>query len=272
MSIPLIQMLRTQGFGFHSRNLLTNETYYFACYTYVDDTDLVHTGTSSTSPTQIFTEMQSILDHWEGGLHATGRALVPPKSYWYGIDFKWHKTKLKWEYKTIAQLPGSLHMKDHQHDLTLLERLEVDEARETLGLWIAMDGNQVKQVLALLKEILAWADCVRTKQLTKTEVWLSLRLGIAKALQYPLAATNMSKANCKLLDKALIKAALPALGFPSSYPRVIAQAPPEVLGLGIPAIWNQQGIDISQRHYDMATASTKYHWMRPSRRHGDPPT
>jgi hypothetical protein len=138
---------------------------------------------------------------------------------------------------------GSLHMKDHQRNLTLLERLEVDEARETLGLWIAMDGNQVKQVLALLKNKLAWADRVRAKQLTKTEAWLSLRLGIAKALQYPLAATNMSKADCKLLDKALIKAALSTLGFPSSYPQVIAQAPPEVLGLGIPAIWNQQGID-----------------------------
>jgi hypothetical protein len=33
MSIPLIQMLRTQGFGFRSCNLLTDETYYFACYT-----------------------------------------------------------------------------------------------------------------------------------------------------------------------------------------------------------------------------------------------
>jgi hypothetical protein len=187
--------------------------------------------------------MQSMLDHWEGGLHATGGALVPQKSYWYGIDFKWHTTKLKWEYKTIAQLPGSLSMKDHQRNITLLERLEVGEARETLGLWIAMDGNQVQQVLALLKKKLEWANRVRTKQLKKTEAWLSLRLGIAKALQYPLAATNMSKADCKLLDKALTKAALPALGFPSSYPQVIAQAPPEVLGLGIPALWNQQGID-----------------------------
>jgi hypothetical protein len=68
-------------------------------------------------------------------------------------------------------------------------------------------------------------------------------MGIAKALQYPLAATNMSKAECKLIDKKLIRAALPALGFPSSYPQVITQVPPEVLGLGIPALWNQQGIE-----------------------------
>jgi hypothetical protein len=140
----------------------------------IHDTDLVHNRIASTPPTQIFAEMQSMLDHREGGLHATGGALVPSKSYWYGIDFQWHNTKLKWEYKPVTQLPGSLSMKDHQRNITLLERLEVGEVRETLGLWIAMDGNQKQQVLALLKQILEWADRVRTKQLSKTEAWLSL--------------------------------------------------------------------------------------------------
>jgi hypothetical protein len=46
--------------------------------------------------------MQSMLDDWEGDLHATGGALNPSMSYFYGIDFQWHKTKLKWEYKTVA--------------------------------------------------------------------------------------------------------------------------------------------------------------------------
>jgi hypothetical protein len=44
-------------------------------------------------------------------------------------------------------------------------------------------------------------------------------------------------------DVILTRAALPALGFPASSPHAIAQAPPEVLGLGIPAIWTFQGID-----------------------------
>jgi hypothetical protein len=85
--IPIINMLRTQGFGFTSSNLLTEED-YFSCYTYVDDTDLIHTGAYKTSATLVMAEMQSMLEHWEGGLYATGGALVPYKSYWYGIDFK----------------------------------------------------------------------------------------------------------------------------------------------------------------------------------------
>jgi hypothetical protein len=51
-----------------------------------------------------------------------------------------------------------------------------------------MNRNQLKQADALTSKVLAWVDRIRTKQLTKTEAWLSLRMGITKALQYPLAA------------------------------------------------------------------------------------
>jgi hypothetical protein len=51
------------------------------------------------------------------------------------------------------------------------------------------------------------------------------------------------KKDCDTLDKKLLVAALPALGFPPKYPHKIAQAPTEALGLGISSIWNDQGID-----------------------------
>jgi hypothetical protein len=242
-SIPIINMLRRQGFGFKSSNLLTDENYHFAGYTYVDDTDLIHNGQRSTPPGQVFDEMQSMLDHWEGGLRATGGALVPSKSYWYGIDFKWNSRKHKWEYKSIQELPGVLTLKDHARTTTELTRLEVHEARETLGLWIAMDGNQRSQVYAIKKKIDSWADKIRTKQLTRTEAWISLRVGISKAIRYPLAATQLSKKECKSLDSRLLQTALPALGFPKTFPHAIAHAPTTALGLGIPSLWHAQGID-----------------------------
>jgi hypothetical protein len=113
ISIPLIKMLRTQGFGFKSTNILTDENYHFACYTYVDDTDLVHNGTPSSTSPEIISDMQRMLDHCEGGLRATGGALVTEKSYWYAINFSWnHKARL-WQYKNKAQLPGTLYLKNH---------------------------------------------------------------------------------------------------------------------------------------------------------------
>jgi hypothetical protein len=104
MSIPIINMLRTQGFGFQSFNLLTAQKYYFVCFTSVDDTDLLHTGQPNTTEPKLLSEMQQMLNYWDGGLKATGGALVPSKSYWYGIAFKWHPTKLKWIYKTISEM------------------------------------------------------------------------------------------------------------------------------------------------------------------------
>jgi hypothetical protein len=49
ISAPLINMLRTQGFGFKSTNLLSAESYHFACYTYVDDNDLIQAGKADTN-------------------------------------------------------------------------------------------------------------------------------------------------------------------------------------------------------------------------------
>jgi hypothetical protein len=68
-------------------------------------------------------------------------------------------------------------------------------------LWIARDGNQQQQVLALIAKVIAWADKNRMKHLTKTEAWLSLRMGIFQALQYPLAATSLLKQQCELIGQ-----------------------------------------------------------------------
>jgi hypothetical protein len=243
ISAPLINMLQTQGFGFKSSNLLSDESYHFACYTYVDDTDLIHNGNANTTPSEMVAEMQRILDHWAGGLRATGGALVPSKSYWYDIAFKWNQPKSTWEYKTMQELPGSLTLHDHLQQLVTIRRMDVHQANETLGLWIAANGNKRAQIQALRNSIVRWTGKISTKQLTKVEAWLSLQIGVAKALRYPLTATCIPQKEYIKLDKELLKAALPALGFPPTFPFDITRAPPEVLGLGIPSIWHDQGIE-----------------------------
>jgi hypothetical protein len=55
--------------------------------------------------------------------------------------------------KKSNELPGSLTLKDHSQTTIELTQLEVHEARETLGLWITMDGNQTSQIAAIQKKI-----------------------------------------------------------------------------------------------------------------------
>jgi hypothetical protein len=39
-----------------------------------------------------------------------------------------------------------------------VRRIQVDQAQETLGVWIAPDGNTNKQHKQLLEKSVAWAD------------------------------------------------------------------------------------------------------------------
>ena len=255
VSIPLIQMLHRQGFGFRSKNPLTLLEYMVACYTFVDDTDLVNN--SSTNPMELLSDMQRMINHWQGGLFATGGLLVPSKSYWYLVDFKWNEAKGTWQYKKNNDNPGTLvlHTPDGPERL---KRVETNIANETLGIWIAADGNHKKQVEILQQKVQIWAGKIRTKQLSRSDAWKSLRMGISKSLRYPLAACALTKSECNAVERPLRKAALPALGFPPTFPLHLVHAPPSSLGLGIPSLWNEQGIDHINTLLRFGSKSTKH--------------
>jgi hypothetical protein len=92
-------------------------------------------------------------------------------------------------------------------------------------------------------QTVACALCASWKSAYCIPSELAYNTGIAKAIRYPLTATCLSKAECKKIDKILLATVLPAMGFPRPFPHKFARAQPEVLSLGIPLLWNDQGID-----------------------------
>jgi hypothetical protein len=85
-------MMKNKGFG---AKFIT--AIHFVCYVFVDDSDVVHTGTTIDSTREeVAVTMQAVVDHWERGLGATGGAIVAEKSYWYLIDFEWKGNR--WHY------------------------------------------------------------------------------------------------------------------------------------------------------------------------------
>ena len=90
VSIPIINMLKTAGFGFRVITIISKDDFCFVCYTFVDDNDVVHSCLdtyTSDDTTKLVSEMQQAVDTWEGGLRASGGVLVPTKSYWFLIHF-----------------------------------------------------------------------------------------------------------------------------------------------------------------------------------------
>ena len=73
--------------------------------------------------------MQEALNHWEGGLCTLGGALVPSKSHWYLVNFKW--TNGSWKYCSTAYELGGITMQDHLGNRVPLERVEVTKAQNS---------------------------------------------------------------------------------------------------------------------------------------------
>ena len=215
VSIPIINMLKAAGFGFKVTNAMSKEKFSFVCYAFVDDTDLVHSseylsGEYDDDVNQLVAEMQSVVDTWEGGLRASGGALVPSKSYWYLIHFSFLNNR--WQYANIQDTPGELTIRDVSGlNRVTLERLEVSEARKTLGVFIAMDGNQLMQVAELLIKTQRWADRVRVGQLSHAEAWFSLTLCMMKTLEYSFMAMSLTQKQCNQIMQPVLDAGLKAL-------------------------------------------------------------
>jgi hypothetical protein len=164
VSIPIINMLKTAGFIFRVRTVISRDEFSFVCYTFVDDSDVVHSYNLDTNisddTANLVAKMQQAVDTWEGGLRASGGALVPTKTYWFLTHFVFEQNR--WQYARLNETPGNIvTIRDIPGTVRVeLEQLDVHEARETLGAFIATRGNQESQTQELCEKATVRAEQV----------------------------------------------------------------------------------------------------------------
>jgi hypothetical protein len=185
--------------------------------------------------------MQEAVDHWEGGLRASGGALVPSKSHWYLVDFKWSNDS--WRYCTIADNPGDLTMLDHTGNRAPFDRVEVSEARKSLGIMIAGDCCWDQETVRLLQASIDWRANLRAGHLSTTDAWYALTHTINRTVEYPMMATYLSKAQCEKVMRPFLNAGLSASGVVRSMPRAVVWGPLRYQGLGIRHLYTTQGVE-----------------------------
>lgn len=211
VSTPLLEMLREDGFGTFFRLAISREQIRIVGFAFVDDTDLIQTAKSpDDSGMEVAAEMQASLDTWEGGLRATGGALVPAKSWWYLVEFEWKDGE--WAYVQGAEDDISLQVRDCDGNYSMLERLDPDEARKTLGVWLAPDGNNAEQVSQLRQVAEDWREKIRTGHLTRKDAWDALQMTVLKTLEYPLVALTLTEDECTHIMAPILERGLPAAG------------------------------------------------------------
>ena len=92
-----------------------------------------------------------------------------------------------------------------------LTQLSLLEARETLGVWIAADGNWRTQTRKLKDKATTWGDKLAKGYLREADTTVALQTTITKSLAYALPATSLTKTQCKDIMSPLLLRTLPKL-------------------------------------------------------------
>jgi hypothetical protein len=232
VSAPIIQMLYTAGYGMTVLSAVSGTLLSIACFAFVDDTDVIHSRPSTTGE-EIGSEMQNVMNTWEGGIRATGGALEPSKSHWYLIDFKWIPQRLRWDYRLLDELPGTLRVRNPQGHQEILERVEVNQGRVSLGINIAPDGSQEGERLFLLEKIQLWISKFKANHMNCVDTWYAFNNTIMKTLEYPMIAISLTRKQWNTLMSPLLAAILPKARISRSFPWKVIFAPLSRQGLGL---------------------------------------
>jgi hypothetical protein len=239
VSSPVLNMLRSKGLGAQFISSVSKHQTELVGYAFVDDTDLV--VSKPDIPIQdVNSLMQSSLTAWEGGIRATGGAIVPEKSHWYLVEFGWKDGNPF--YKTVHDSPGKLEVNDIHGKPQRLRQLEPWEAVRTLGVRLAPDGNMRAQFEYMVSVATHWADSLRSGYLPRHLTWTAWRTTILKTLEYPLPVTTLTRNQCNRITSIVAAAALPRCGIMRTFPRALLHAPIKYGGLNIPDLYVEQGI------------------------------
>ena len=239
VSTPLLNMVRSEGGGAQFCSSISSQSLEFVGYAFVDDTDLVASTITATSSQAVFNDLQHSLNAWQGGIHASGGAIVPEKSHWYLIDFSWSNGKPS--YKPTSSLPVQLVVKDSAGVLQPLRQLEPWEAERTLGVRLAPDGNMLAQASYMVQQAVEWSDKIRVGSFNRALMSQALVTTIMKSLEYVLPATTLSKTQCDQIMAPILKYCLPRIGVVRSFPRALVHAVPTYHGLNLPKLYWLQG-------------------------------
>jgi Reverse transcriptase (RNA-dependent DNA polymerase) len=240
ISTPVLNMLRTHGYGIKITSCISGDYLHFVGYSFVDDTDLVEFAEKVTTAHEVANAMQESIDAWEAGIRATGGAIVPEKSHWYLVTYRWQNGR--WRYARKTEDRFDLTVLNEHGQRQILQRLDAMDSERTLGSRICPKGSMNKEKAYLRQCTTTWADQIRTGKLPRRLTWQALLSTIMRTLAYPLPITTFSRKECDWIMAPVLRVALSHSGVCNNLPRAIVYAPLKYQGLGIPDIYIEQGL------------------------------
>jgi hypothetical protein len=231
ISAILLTIMRNLGFGLNAVSSLSAVALSLVGFAFVDDTDLVNVAPSVfTKGEDHLHHSQQCVDWWVSLLAATGGGLRVDKSFWVFLDF--HFSNGGWQYRSAQQLPGQLFATHFDGQRMCLRRLEPSQGEVTLGVSIAMDGNNRDEKEYLLDKAMEYADQLRSGVIAKKNAWYSFTNSFMKTIEYPMEAVSFSEEDWDEILQPVMGILLQRSGIASTFPRKLVWTAAKYQGLG----------------------------------------
>ena len=241
VSAPVLDMMHDRGHGTNFTSAISQKDIKLVGFAFVDDTDLIHSAkTMDEDFTQVGASMQAAIDDWEGGIRASGGAIIPNKSHWYLVSFDWSGSQ--WTYNSTADTPYEVSVQDTDGIRIPLPRMDCSEATMTLGVFLAPDGNNDAAVTHLRNKTEEWQEQIRTSHLQKHEAWYALTSMIWKTIEYPLPALTLTYDECVNIMAPAKSGGLSKSGVCQKFPKEPVHGPLRYQGLALNHIHTSQAI------------------------------
>jgi len=140
-----------------------------------------------------------------------------------------------------ANLDEHLELRDAQENTSNLQQIEATEAKRTLCVWQAPNGDETTQAQLLKDKILDWGD--KTKKISHSEARTAVKQTVGRTIRYPLAATAMNKKECKDVQKVFKRETLGKMGVVRTALNEVVLSPTEFGGMGQLCVYENQTID-----------------------------
>ena len=116
-------------------------------------------------------------------------------------------------------MPGEFTIQNKDGIQAPLKRYEVSHADKTLGVFIAVDGNEEAEIEHLKKLSEKFGHQLRTAKCEKNASMYTLQYSLMKTFKYPMVATQLDKGTWTAILRPTLQAALHKAGMSMNVPR-----------------------------------------------------
>ena len=122
-------------------------------------------------------------------------------------------------------MPGEFTIQNKDGIQATLKRHEISHADKTLGVFIAMDGNEEAEIEHLKKLSEKFGHQLRTAKCEKNASMYTLQYSLMKTFEYPMVATQLDEGTWTAILRPTLQSALQKAGMSMNFPRDVLFGP-----------------------------------------------